>query len=84
MLLSYTAKHCLNPIGVRNMSSRYIARFIGILFLILVLVTIVVEMFTSGETRIVLWILSVPVILGIPVLSSVILAKNDELDIPSN
>lgn len=66
------------------MSSRYIARFVGILFLILVLVTIVVEMFTSGETRIVLWILSVPVILGIPVLSSVILAKNDELDIPSN
>lgn len=84
MLLMYTPKHCLNPIGVRNMSSRYIARFVGILFLILVLVTIVVEMFTSGETKIVLWILSVPVILGIPVVSSIVLVKNDELDIPAN
>lgn len=84
MPLLYTAEHCLNPIGVRNMSSRYIARFVGILFLILVLATIGIEVFTSGDSRIVMWILSVPLILGIPIVSSVILVKNDELDIPLN
>ena len=66
------------------MSSRYIARFVGILFLILVLATIGIEVFTSGDSRIVMWILSVPLILGIPIVSSVILVKNDELDIPLN
>lgn len=64
------------------MSSRYIARFVGILFVMLVLATIGIEVFTSGDSKIVLWILSVPLILGIPVVSSVILVKNDELDIP--
>lgn len=65
---------------VRN----YLIRFAGILFVILLIDATVIHFLTTGEATIVAWICSVPFILAIPILSSVIFAKNEELGLPSN
>ncbi|WP_216937673.1 MULTISPECIES: hypothetical protein [unclassified Acinetobacter] len=42
-----------------------------------------IQFFFNPEVTVVLWIFAVPFILGIPILASVILATNEELDIHS-
>lgn len=65
------------------MSSSFVIRFAAVLFVLLVLFTLIIEFSTSGEATIIMWIFAVPFILGIPIFASVILAKNDEMEIPA-
>lgn len=65
------------------MPKSFVVRFAAVLFLVLVVATIGIELSTTGETTVVMWIFAVPFILAIPILASVILAKNDELEVPS-
>ncbi|TCM68432.1 hypothetical protein EC844_105136 [Acinetobacter calcoaceticus] len=66
------------------MSQSFAIRFAGILLAVLVLVAIGIQLFTTGETTVVMWIFTVPIILAVPVLASVILAKNEEMGMSSN
>ncbi len=63
------------------MSTKFIIRFAAILFSILILAALVIKFFFSPDVTIVLWIFAVPFILGIPILASVVLATNEELDL---
>lgn len=65
------------------MPKSFVVRFAAVLLLVLVVATIGIELSTTGETTVVMWIFAVPFILAIPILASVILAKNDELEVPS-
>ncbi|MGE8539434.1 MAG: hypothetical protein ACN6NI_09130, partial [Acinetobacter sp.] len=62
---------------------KFIIRFAMILFTILILTALAIQFFFSPEVTVVLWIFAVPFILGIPILASVVLASNEELDIHS-
>lgn len=64
------------------MAQKFIIRFAGLLFFILILAAIGAHFIITSEPVIVVWILAVPLILGIPIIASVILAKDDELGIP--
>jgi len=65
------------------MSTKFIIRFAAILFSVLILTAFVIQFFFKPDVTIVLWIFAVPFILGIPILASVVLTTNDELDIHS-
>lgn len=67
-----------------NMPQNFVIRFASILFFILILAAIVIHFSTSGEATIVFWICLVPVILAIPILTSVVFAKDEELGLPTN
>ncbi|WOE32407.1 MULTISPECIES: hypothetical protein [unclassified Acinetobacter] len=66
------------------MAKNYLMRFVGILFLVLIVVGIIIHSFTTGEATIVSWICAIPFILASPILISVIFAKNSELGLPQN
>ncbi|MDQ8935853.1 hypothetical protein [Acinetobacter rudis] len=65
------------------MPKSFAIRFAAVLLAVLVIFTIAIELSTSGETTVIMWIFAVPFILAIPILTSVILAKNDEMEIPT-
>ena len=65
------------------MSTKFIIRFAAILFSVLILTAFVIQFFFKSDVTVVLWIIAVPFILGIPILASVVLTTNDELDIHS-
>lgn len=60
---------------------KFTIRFLGVLLAVLILTAIVIHFFFSSALTIDLWIIMVPIILGVPILASVLLAKDDELDI---
>ena len=66
------------------MLKSFAIRFAAVLLAVLVLATIGIESTTAGDTTVIMWIFAVPFILAIPILASVILAKNDELELPKN
>ncbi|WP_173910796.1 hypothetical protein [Acinetobacter sp. Marseille-Q1618] len=66
------------------MPLKFILRFAVILFFVVLLDALVIQFLFSGPTVIILWILTVPVILGIPILMSVVLASDEEMEIPRN
>jgi predicted membrane channel-forming protein YqfA (hemolysin III family) len=47
---------------------------------LLILATITTQFFFSGNSTTEIWILSFPIILGIPILASIICTKDDELN----
>jgi hypothetical protein len=53
----------------------------AVLLSVLILAAIVIQFFFSSKLTTDLWIIVVPVILGIPILTSVVIAKDDELSI---
>lgn len=53
----------------------------AILFSVLALAAIVIHFFFSSALTTDLWIIVVPIILGIPILTAVVVAKDDELNI---
>ena len=61
---------------------KFAVRFMGVLFSVLILAAIVIHFFFSSKLTTDLWIIVVPIILGIPMLTSVIVAKDDELSVP--
>jgi hypothetical protein len=65
------------------MSTKFIIRFAAILFSVLILAGLIIQFFFKPDVTVVLWIFSVPFILGIPILASVVLTSNEELDIHS-
>lgn len=65
------------------MSTKFIIRFAAILFFVLILTGLVIQFFFNPDVTVVLWIFAVPFILGIPILASVVLTNNEELDIHS-
>ncbi|PJG43573.1 hypothetical protein XA39_06880 [Acinetobacter tandoii] len=65
------------------MPIKFVMRFAAILFSVLILAAVVIQFFFNPHYTVIFWIFAVPFILGIPIISSVILAKNEELDIHS-
>ena len=63
------------------MSSTFAIRFAAILFSVMALTALVIHFILNGQYTIIFWIFAVPFILGIPILASVVLATNEELDI---
>lgn len=63
------------------MSMKFIGRFLAILVSVMVLAALSIHFFFDPHYSIVFWILAVPVILGTPILASVVLASNEELDL---
>lgn len=63
------------------MPMSFVMRFAAVLVLVLIVFTLAIELTTSGETTVIMWIFTVPFILVTPILASVILAKNDEMGI---
>ena len=60
---------------------KFAMRFMGVLFAVLVLAAIVIHFFFSSKLTTDLWIIVVPIILGVPMLTSVIVARDDELNV---
>ena len=65
------------------MPIKFVMRFAAILFSVLILVALAIQFFFDPHYTVIFWIFSVPFILGTPFLSSVVLAKYEELDIHS-
>ena len=65
------------------MPLKFVIRFASILFSVLILAAITIHFFFSSKLTTDLWIILVPIILGVPILTSVIFTKDDELSIPS-
>ncbi|MFW1858899.1 hypothetical protein [Acinetobacter defluvii] len=66
------------------MPLKFILRFAAILFFVVLLDALIIQFLFSGSTVVILWILTVPIILGIPILMSIMLASDDEMNIPKN
>ena len=60
---------------------KFAIRFMAILFSVLALAAIVIHFFFFFFLTNDLWIIFVPVILGIPILTAVVVAKDEELSI---
>ena len=69
-----------NHIGL-EMLLKFAIRFMAVLLSVLILAAIVIQFFFSSKLTTDLWFIVVPVILGIPILTSVVIAKDDELSI---
>jgi len=65
------------------MSTKFVIRFALILFLVLVLTAIAIQFMFNPDVTVILWIFAMPIILAVPILSSVLLAANEEFDIHS-
>ena len=58
---------------------KFAIRFTAVLLSVLILAAIVIQFMFSSKLTTDLWIIAMPIILGIPILASVVLAKDDEL-----
>lgn len=67
----------------RTMSTKFTLRFAMILLFVLLFTAIAIHFFFNPGATVILWIFAMPIILGVPILSSVVLATNEELDIHS-
>ncbi|AUX87266.1 hypothetical protein ACUM6W_08780 [Acinetobacter tandoii] len=65
------------------MPIKFVLRFAAILFSVLILAAIAIKFLFNPHYTVIFWIFAVPFILGVPILASVVLAKNEELDIHS-
>ena len=77
---AYTQINHYNHIGL-EMLLKFAIRFMAVLLSVLILAAIVIQFFFSSKLTTDLWIIVVPVILGIPIVTSVVIAKDDELSI---
>ncbi|KXO87249.1 hypothetical protein AYK86_00970 [Acinetobacter venetianus] len=60
---------------------KFAIRFMAVLFSVLALAAIVIHFFFSSKLTTDLWIIVVPIILGVPMVASVIVAKDTELNV---
>lgn len=60
---------------------KFAIRFMAVLFSVLALAAIVIHFFFSSKLTTDLWIIVVPIILGVPMVASVIVAKDPELNV---
>ena len=63
------------------MPQNFVIRFVSVLAFVLVLAALVIHFLFSGETTVVLWIFTFPIILAVPILISVFLANDKELGV---
>lgn len=63
---------------------KFATRFACILFGILALIAIIIHFVFSNKLAIDLWIVFFPVILAVPILISVLITGDDELDMQSS
>jgi len=63
------------------MPLKFVIRFASILFSLLILVVIATQFLFSSKVTTDIWIISFPIILAIPILTSIVFAKNDEFSI---
>lgn len=63
------------------MPQNFVIRFVSVLAFVLVLAALVIHFLFSGETTVVLWIFTFPIILAVPILISVFWAKDQELGV---
>lgn len=68
---------------MKKMLLKFAIRFAVVLFSVLIVAGIVIQFFFSSKLTTDLWIIVVPVILAIPILTSVICAKDEELSLDS-
>ena len=66
------------------MAKKFVIRFASILFLALIVIALGIHFLFSKEVSVVAWILGFPVILLIPIVLSVVMAKDEELGIPNH
>ena len=62
---------------------KFAIRFMGVLISMLILLALVIHFLFPAKFTIDLWIIVVPLILGIPIVTSVLLATDDELSLES-
>ncbi len=60
---------------------KFAIRFMAVLFSVLTLAAMVIHFFFSSKLTTDLWIIVVPIILGVPMVASVIVAKDTELNV---
>ncbi|TXJ02315.1 MAG: hypothetical protein E6Q26_05620 [Acinetobacter sp.] len=60
---------------------KFSIRFMAVLFAVLALAAIAIHFFFSKSITTDLWIISMPIILGIPILTAVVVAKDDEFSL---
>lgn len=60
---------------------KFAIRFMAVLFSVLALAAIVIHFFFSSKLTTDLWIIVVPIILGVPMVASVVVAKDTELNV---
>lgn len=60
---------------------KFAIRFMAVLFSVLALAAIIIHFFFSSKLTTDLWIIVVPIILGVPMVASVIVAKDTELNV---
>ncbi|WP_227612202.1 hypothetical protein [Acinetobacter sp. S40] len=59
---------------------KFAIRFMAVLLAVLILAAIIIHFSFSSKLTTDLWIIIVPIILAAPILTSVVLAKDDELN----
>ncbi|WP_130804824.1 hypothetical protein [Acinetobacter ihumii] len=58
---------------------KFAIRFMGVLLAVLILSALAIHFLFPAKFTVDLWIIIVPLILGIPIITSVLLASDDEL-----
>lgn len=66
------------------MSSKFVIRFACVLLTILLVVGLGIHFMVAPELTTMIWIFTVPLILAVPILLSVVFATDDELQIPAH
>ena len=63
------------------MPKNFVIRFAVLLFMTLLVIALGIHFMLSKEVTVVAWILMFPVIMAVPILASVLMAKDEELGI---
>ena len=63
------------------MPKNFVIRFAVLLFMTLLVIALGIHFMLSKEVSVVAWILMFPIIMAVPILASVLMAKDEELEI---
>ncbi len=63
------------------MPKNFVIRFAVLLFMTLLVIALGIHFMLSKEVTVVAWILMFPIIMAVPILASVLMAKDEELEI---
>jgi hypothetical protein len=77
----YTESEIQKLNRIKNMLLKFTLRFVAVLFSVLIITALSIHFFFSEKIVTDLWIIVVPVILGIPMLTAITLTKDEELNL---
>ena len=63
------------------MPKNFVIRFAVLLFMTLLVIALGIHFMLSKEVTVVAWILMFPIIMAVPILASVLMSKDEELEI---